>query len=56
MTMSRSSLKKSFKATRKIDFGMMQALIKACAGPRALVVNLNYKLGHYKPFSLFTFE
>ncbi len=55
-TMSRSSFKKPFKTTRKIDLGMMQAFIEACVGPWALVVNLNYRLSHYKPFSIFTFE
>jgi hypothetical protein len=56
MTMSRSSLGKPFRVAKEIDLGMMQALIKACTRPRALVVTFNCEPSHYKSFSFFTFE
>jgi len=55
-TMFTSILGKPFRVVKNIDLGMMQTLIEACAGPRALVVDLNCELGHYKPFSFFIFE
>lgn len=54
--MSRLSLGKPFKDVKEIDIGMMQAFIEACVGPRSLLVDMNYGQGHYKSFSLFTFE
>jgi len=54
--MSRLSSRKPFRAAKEIDIRMMQVLIKACAGPKSLVADLNYGPSHYRSLSFFTFE